>query len=125
MNWLVLAFYLTAGVNFHQNVKVESTMWAPPDNSFVTILGAEIQALDNHLFISAEVKTQEVYFKGFNFAPFVSEYNVKVGARFGGFEIGGVDDCTHPTLSDGAFKTKLFGGWCGMYVSFKGSCKIF
>ena len=129
MNWLVLSYFLTAGLNIQHNVAIQDASgyhyWAAPDNAVETTLGAELLAAD-HLFLAASVKTDEIYLRDVHFSPFLSEYNVKVGLRFGGFEAGFVDDCTHPTLDTNAPQnTFLYGGWYGFYVSFKGSAKLF
>jgi hypothetical protein len=129
MNWLVLSYFLTAGLNFQHNVAIQDAngyhFWAAPDNAIETTLGAELLAVD-HVFLAASVKTDESYIGGASFAPFLSEYNVKVGARFGDLEVGYVDDCTHPVLNTAVIPTTfLYGGWNGFYVSFKGSCKLF
>jgi len=129
MNWLVLSYFLTAGLTLHQNVAIQSPagymVWQPPDNSVETMLGVELLVMD-HLFLSASVRTEEQYFHGINFSPFLSEYNLKAGLRFGGFEAVFVDDCIHPQLDSNFFRdTFLYGGWSGFYVSFKGSAKLF
>jgi hypothetical protein len=125
MNWLVLSYFLTAGLNLQHNVEINGLLWQAPPNAIETTLGAELLAMD-HIFLAASVKTDESYIGGASFAPFLSEYNVRVGLRFGGFEVGYEDDCTHPTLNGAVIpKTYLYGGWNGFYASFKGSCKLF
>lgn len=131
MNWLVLSYFLTAGLTLHQNVSIQSQspagdmVWQPPNNTVETTLGAELLAID-HIFLSASVKTDEAYLGIVSWAPFLSEYNVKIGARFGGFEIGYVDDCTHPELARQFYMPSLlYGEWSGFYISFRGSAKLF
>jgi hypothetical protein len=128
MNWLVLSYFLTLGMNFNHSVLIagaENAYWQAPPDAIETTLGAELTFAD-HLFVRASVQTDEVYLGDASFAPFLSEYNVKVGARFGDLEIGYVDDCTHPTLNTAIIPSSyLYGGWNGFYVSFKGSCKLF
>jgi len=125
MNWLVLSYFLTAGLNFQHNVAIQSpngyAVWQAPPNAVVTTLGAELLAMD-HIFLAAETKTEETHIGDVHFSPFVSEYNVKAGLRFAGFEVGFVDDCIHSTFGSSEFLT----GWqYGFYVSFKGSTKLF
>jgi hypothetical protein len=125
MNWLVLSYFLTVGMNFNHSVAIDSMLWQAPANAVETTLGAELLAMD-HVFVAASVKTDESYIGGASFAPFLSEYNVKIGLRFGGFEVGYEDDCTHPTLAKQVnLPYHLYGGWNGVYLSFKGSCKLF
>ncbi len=129
MNWLVLSFYLTLGMNLHQSYAIQSASdyayWQAPDNSVVSTLGSELLAID-HVFLDAEVKTEESYLHGVNFSPFYSEYTVKAGLRFGGFEAGFIDNCIHPTLDTNAGRSSYFyGGYQGFYASFKGKVKLF
>ena len=128
MNWLILSYFLTAGLNLNQNAAIQDTTrhyWQAPSNAMVTTLGAELLVM-NHLFVNASVQTHESYLGVVSFAPFLSEYNVKVGFRFGDLEIGYVDDCTHPTLNTQIIPSAyLYGGWSGFYISFKGSAKLF
>ncbi len=126
MNWLVLSYYLIAGMNLNQSLTIQSpdgyAAWQAPQNAAVTTLGAELLAMD-HLFLSAETKTEETHIGDIHFSPFLTEYNVKAGLRFEGFEAGFVDDCTHSIF--GSDMAILHGGWYGFYVSFKGSTKLF
>ena len=128
MNWLVLSFFLTAGLNLHQSVAIQEpdhyAYWEAPDNALTTTLGAELLSMD-HLFIAATVRTEEANWENGMFSPFFSAYSFKAGARFGGFEIGYIDECTHPTLTDDQHPTLFYDGWAGFYITFKGSMKLF
>lgn len=127
MNWLVLSYFLTIGSVSQQYYITDPTLheWKAPDSSISTTLGAELLAMD-HLFVSAEVQTEEKYLKPISFGPFFSQYTVKAGFRWGGFEAGYVDNCLHPTSYLGnTIQSQLYGGYNGFYVTFKGSAKLF
>jgi hypothetical protein len=127
MNWLVLSYFLTIGTVNQQYYIQDAYIheWKAPDSAIFTTLGTELVAMD-HFFLSAEVQTEEKYVNFITFAPFFSQYTVKAGFRWGGFEAGYVDNCLHPSLAlDWSTPSRLYGGYSGFYITFKGSTKLF
>jgi len=119
-------FYLKA--SYLPTDKLYLPSFSTPDNGIfmATDMKAEIVLL-GVVFAGGEMNCQ------FNFNtsalsgdPFLMDYGFFAGIRIGGLEAGYRHDCYHPILSRGeAHSLVEAGGYDEIYISFKGSVKLF
>jgi hypothetical protein len=123
MQWLTLLYTLSFGT-----VSYQSALLSTPLESFSTVLSVELQAFDNHLFLSSGVETWETAQSLASFAPFQALYTFSAGLRLGGFELGYRHECDHPVISNISLQPMLYAFLNvrnTFYISFKGKLNVF
>jgi len=108
---------------------IHDTEYTGKGLDFYLTLKAELMLFD-FIFVGGSMKS-DVSFRGdgLNCDPSDIWYSVDVGFRFGGFEIGWRHMCIHPIMT--YLRTTVWGAsnaegaYEEIYISFKGSVKLF
>lgn len=98
------------------------------DTNYVGLV-TELRLFDNHVFVGGTIKTevQKAAGDGYDFIPESSAYAFRVGARFGGLEIGWLHLCAHPVLPFYYAQQPVIGydqWYDDVYIRFSGTINI-
>lgn len=140
MTWLVLAFALQLSYTPNDTTvqyQAPATIF-DVQSQIIADMDAELRAFDEHLYVGSSVgvpfwinqggATSPSVNTGFGGWPSALQSTIRIGLRFGGFEVGYSHLCTHPVVP----YLPLTGEqviWDGFYdefhVKFSGSVKLF
>lgn len=128
MTWFALWAALQIGLSPSSGIVEYPLQPWSVNQTVYTQLEAEVRMLDGLLFAGGMVRT-EVQQQNVNpsWVPELSSYGFKAGLRIGGFELGYLHVCQHPTLPYYSIYHPVIrwdGWWTELYVRVSGEVKL-
>ena len=101
MTWLVLSWYLIAGLTFNDQMILPAgkapIVWSSPPGSYETTIGGDF-IIAEHLYVGGFVRSYETHGSGILFRPYRVDYGASVRVDFGPVRIGLTHECDHPVI---------------------------